>query len=86
MHTLEVYKKDGRTQSGERLVLKQDYDTRDRDQLKHTAADTWPQSQGYRCEIHETVQTRKTIFGDEYRERYDTPRSCSPSSELFWSQ
>lgn len=85
MYTLEVYKRDGRTKTGERLVEKRDYDCVDRAQLEHTAADTWPQSQGYRCEIHQTWETRNTIFGDEYRERYDTPQSCSPSSELYWS-
>ena len=86
MYTVEVYKRDARTKTGERMVLKQDYDTDNLSMLEHTVKHTWRSSQGYRYEIHETYVTRTNMMsGREYQERYDTPRSCSPSSEAYWS-
>jgi len=86
MYTLEVYKRDARTKSGERRVLKQDYATTDRSMLEHTVKHTWRASQGYRYEIHETFVTKRNLMGGaEFQERYDTPYYCSPSSETYWS-
>jgi len=86
MFTVEVYKTDKRTKVGERLVLKQDYDTDNLSMLEHTVKHTWLKSQGFRYEIHETFVTRRNmISGLPYQERYDTPRYCSPSSESYWS-
>jgi hypothetical protein len=86
MYTVEIYKKDKRTKSGERLVLKKDYDTDNLSVLEHTVKHTWLTSQGFRFEIHETMVTRTNMMGGaEYKERYDTPRYCSPSSEAYWS-
>jgi hypothetical protein len=86
MYTVEVYKSDRRTRSGERLVLKQDYDTDNLSMLEHTVRHTWLKSQGYRYEIHATYVTRTNMMsGREYQERYDTPNFCSPSSEAYWS-
>lgn len=83
MYTVEVYKQDRRTKSGERLVLKQDYDTDNLSMLEHTVKHTWL---GHRYVIRETWVTRKNLMtGQEYKERYDTPWSCSPSSETYWS-
>jgi hypothetical protein len=86
MYTVEIYKTDRRTKSGERLVLKKDYDTDNLSVLEHTVKHTWRVSQGFRYEIHETYVTRTNLMGGgEYQERYDTPRYCSPSSEAYWS-
>jgi hypothetical protein len=86
MYTVEVYKRDKRTKTGERLVQKQDYDTDNLSMLAHTVKHTWRASQGYRTEIHETYVTRKNMMsGTEFKERYDTPYYCSPSSESYWS-
>jgi hypothetical protein len=85
MYTVEVYKRDQRTKRGERMVWKADHDTDNLSMLEHTVKHTWRASHGYRFEIHETMVRRKTIFGDEFEERYDTPYSCSPSSEAYWS-
>jgi hypothetical protein len=85
-YTVEIYKRDARTKSGERLVSKNDYDTTDKSMLEHTVKHTYRASQGYRYEIHETYVTRTNLMGGaEYKERYDTPRYCSPSSEAYWS-
>lgn len=86
MYTVEVYKRDARTKAGERRVHKSDYDTDNLSMLEHTVKHTWRAVDGYRYEIHETYVLRKNMMsGVEYKERYDTPYYCSPSSESYWS-
>ena len=90
MFTLEVYKKDARTKSGERLVHKADHDIGTSgdalNMFEHTVKHTWRASQGYRYEIHVTYVKKKNMMtGNEYNERYDTPYYCSPASESYWS-
>lgn len=90
-YTVEVYKRDGRRKSGESLV--KTYDLSAKASLKSAEAHvgviqiaTYPVSKGYRVELHETYVTRKNIMsGEEFKERYDTPYFCSPSSESYWS-
>lgn len=85
MYTLIVFKKDKRTKSGERELVRYDYNTTDLSMLTHTVKHTWPPSQ-FRTEIHETYVTRKNMMtGETYQERFDTPYFCSPSSESYWS-
>jgi hypothetical protein len=84
--TVEVYKQDKRVKSGERMVKKTDHTVTERTQLEHTYQLTYPKSQGYRLEFHDTYVKRTNLMGGkEYEERYDTPRYCSPSSEAYWS-
>jgi len=86
MFTVELYKKDSRTKSGERLVSKVDHDVESLATLEHTMKHRYQASAGYRFEIHQTYVTRVNMMGGaEYQERYDTPRYCSPSSEAYWS-
>ena len=86
MHTVEVYKQDRRKKTGERLVLKQDYDIADRTMLEASVKEIWPAAQGYRYEIHETYRwVQNLMSGKPTRERYDTPWSCSVASESYWS-
>ena len=85
MYTLIVFRKDRRSKSGEREVLRRDYDTTNLSMLAHTVKHTWPASK-FRTELHETYVTRVNMMsGKAYQERFDTPRSCSPSSEAYWS-
>ena len=86
MYTVEIYKKDARTKSGERLVSKTDYEVTEQTMLEHTVKHTYRASQGYRYEIHETYVTKRNLMGGkEFTERYDTPHFCSPASESYWS-
>lgn len=86
MYTVEIYKTDRRKKSGERLVSKTDYNTNNLSMLEHTVKHSIRPSQGERYEIHETYVIRKNLMGGaEFRERYDTPYYCSPSSETYWS-
>lgn len=81
-YTVELYKLDKRMKEGRRLVYKNDYTGVDLDQMERM----YPVRKGYVREIHETWVTRTNMMGGrEYRERYDTPRYCSPSSEAYWS-
>lgn len=85
-YTVEVYKKDARTKTGERLIHKGDFHCSDRIQLGHAIEDLWPAAQEHRFEIYETWVTRVNIqTGEQYQERYDTPRACSLASEMYWS-
>jgi hypothetical protein len=85
-YTVEVYKADKRTRSGERLVLKRDHTDIDLQTLRHSYFTTWFKKDGYRLEIYETYVTRVNLMsGVRFRERYDTPRAASPSSESYWS-
>ena len=85
MYTLEVYARDRRCKSGERLHLKQDYDTDNRSMLEHTVRHTWP-SPHYRWVLHETwILRRNAMTGEDFYERYDTPWCCSPAGETYWS-
>jgi hypothetical protein len=86
MYTVEVYKKDKRKKSGERLVKKVDHSTCDRSAIEHVYKHTYFPSHGYRYEIHETMVTRVNLqSGEAYQERYDTPYFCSPSRDAYWA-
>jgi len=86
MYTVEIYKKDARKKSGERLYSKTDYDTDNLSMLEHTVKNTYRQLHGFRYEIHETYVTKHNLMGGgEFKERYDTPHFCSPASESYWS-
>lgn len=54
MFTVEIYKVDKRTKTGERLIAKNDYDTDNLSMLEHTVKHSIKPSQGERYEIHAT--------------------------------
>ena len=88
MYTLELYKADARTKSGERLVEKRDgcgaLGSPKRAVELHYAK-MYPAPK-WRTEIHQTMVTSRNMMnGKEFKERYDTPYYCSPSSETYWS-
>ena len=89
MYTLEIYKRDRRKKTGERLVGKYDYDRPDKDAMVREVRELFPTYKsldGYRFEIHETFVTKTNLMGGkEFTERYDTPNFCSPASESYWS-
>ena len=88
MYTLELYKTDARTKTGERLVEKRDgcgaLGSPKRAVELHYAK-MYPAPK-WRTEIHQTIVTSRNMMnGKEFKERYDTPYYCSPSSETYWS-
>ena len=89
-HTMYIYKADRRTKSGERLVSTSVWRNRDAAEMKREVRELqyelWPVSKGYRIEFHATMVTVKNLMtGADVRIPADTPRSCDPSSELYWS-
>ena len=81
-YTVEMYRLDRRYKEGQKLVYKTDYTGVTLDQMERM----YPRRPGYIVMIHETYVKRTNMMsGREYQERYDTPRSCSPSSEAYWS-
>lgn len=83
-YTIEVYKADRRTKKGERLELKKDLG--DIDETLAQAVVRANEEAGFRVELHETYVTKTNMMsGKEFKERYDTPYYCSPSSETYWS-
>ena len=87
MYTVEIYKKDLRKKSGERLYAKVDYPVADDlAQLEQDMTRVWRASKGFRVIVHETYVTKTNLMGGaEFKERYDTPHYCSPASESYWS-
>ena len=89
MFTLELYKADKRTKSGERLVEKRDgcgSQGGTKLDFEQLFLSVYPSHKGWRTEIHETMVTSRNMMnGKEFQERYDTPYYCSPSSETYWS-
>ena len=88
-YTIRVIKFDKRHKTGE--VFCKDYDYKDKDEkwmheeIADLTSKLYPKTK-FRLELHETYVTRKNLMtGNEFKERFDTPYFCSPSSETYWS-
>ena len=89
-HTVYIYKKDARTKSGERLVSTTVWQNRDAAEMarevRELQYELWPVSRGFRIEFVPTMKTVKNLMtGKNIEIAHDTPRSCDPSSELYWT-
>jgi hypothetical protein len=89
-HTMYIYKADKRTKTGERLLSTTVWQNRDAAEMAREVRElqyqTWPVSQGYRIEFVPTMKTVTSLMsGVEIQIPHDTPRSCDPSSELYWT-
>ena len=87
--TLEIHRRDRRTKLGSRLVNKYEYPQRHlqwmQEEIRDLQAGLYPPDR-YRIELIKTWVVRRNAFtGQEFCERYDTPWSCSPASESYWS-
>jgi hypothetical protein len=92
-YTIELYKADkrikkverySRNKVGLRFVEVRDFAPSTKDYIA-SVVDNFREG-GLVVNVFETYVTRKNIkSGYEYKERYDTPSFCSPSSETFWS-
>ena len=84
-YTVEAYKSDRRTKKGEKLIFKKDYENTEKILIEAFCNMRYSEP-GYRYEIHDTFVTKRNLIsGVEFKERYDTPYYCSPSSETYWS-
>ena len=89
-HTVYIYKADRRTKTGERLVSTTVWQHRDAAEMarevRELQYELWPVSRGFRIEFVPTMKTVKNLMtGNDIEIAHDTPRSCDPSSELYWT-
>lgn len=92
-YTVEVYKADkrikkderyGKNKVGLRFVEAVDFVPVTKDYIDVVMSDY--ARAGLIPKLFETYVTRTNMMGGkEFKERYDTPYYCSPSSETYWS-
>jgi len=89
-HTVYIYKADRRKKSGERLVSTTVWKNRDGAEMarevRELQYELYPAKLGFRIEFVPTMKTVINLMsGAAIQIPHDTPRSCDPSSELYWS-
>ena len=84
-----IYKRDARCKTGERLFSTTVYTGRDDNGMRREVAELFPlyrPEDGWRFEWTPAYKTvRNLMSGKDIQIPHDTPRSCDPSSELYWS-
>ena len=88
-YTMIIYRLDRRTTAGKRKIGTYEYQQKHARWMAEEKRDLqttlYPEGK-YEIEVVHTYVTKKNLMtGVEYLERFDTPYSCSPSSESFWS-
>ena len=88
-YTMYIWKADRRTKRGERLVSTTVWTDRTALGMKREVESLYwiylPKD-GYRFECVPSMKTvRNLMSGKAIQIPHDTPRSCDPSSELYWS-
>ena len=88
-YTMYIYKRDARCKTGERLFSTTVYTGRDDNGMRREVAELFPlyrPEDGWRFEWTPAYKTvRNLMSGKDVHIAHDTPRSCDPSSELYWS-
>ena len=88
-YTLYIYKRDRRCKTGERLFSTTVWHDQDAEGMKRECNelyDLYPATGGWRMEYFPSMKTvRNLISGQDVEIAHDTPRSCDPSSELYWT-
>jgi outer membrane protein assembly factor BamD (BamD/ComL family) len=88
-YTMYIYKTDRRTKTSERLYSTTVWTGRDEAGMQREVEELhlhhYPRSQ-FRMEYIASMKTVKNLMsGKDIQIPHDTPRSCDPSSELYWS-
>jgi hypothetical protein len=82
--TMYIYKTDKRYKTGERLVSTTVWRDRDAESIQRECQEV--SGTGFKAVAVPTTKTVKNLMTGELVEiPHDTPRSCDPSSELYWS-
>lgn len=88
-YTLYIYKADKRCKTGERLYSTTVWTGQDDNGMRRTVADLFPlynPADGFRFDWTPAMKTvRNLMSGKDVQIPHDTPRSCDPSSELYWT-
>lgn len=88
-YTMRIYRADRRCKTGERLFNTTVWTGRDEAGMQREVEELhvhhYPRSQ-FRMEYCPSMKTVKNLMsGVEIQIPHDTPRSCDPSSELYWT-
>jgi len=88
-YTMYIYKRDRRYKQGERLYTTAVYCDRDEATMRREVAelfDLYNPDDGFRFEWHPVTKIVTNLMtGAPVEIAYNTPRSCDPSSELYWT-
>ena len=88
-YTMHIYKADKRCKSGERSVSRTIWKDRTQAGMRRECNELYnlyPATQGYRFEYYPTMKTVKSLMtGADVQIDADTPWSCNPASESYWS-
>jgi len=87
--TMYIYRRDLRCKTGERLFSTTVWQNRDDAGMRRECNelyDLYPATKGWRMEYFPTTKWVKNLMSGQMVEiAHNTPRSCDPSSELYWS-
>lgn len=88
-YTLNIFKFDKRTKTGERLVGTYTFDRRDDNSMQREVDELhlhhYPVAQ-FRLEFYQKYKTVKNLMtGKDVEIDRDTPWCCNPASETYWS-
>ena len=86
--TMLIYRFDKRYKEGRVLHKTYDYKMKHEGWMHEEIRDLGPlyPAHKFHIEVRETYVTRKNLMtGEEFQERFDTPWTCSPASESYWS-
>jgi len=88
-YTMYIYRADRRCKTGERLFSTTVFTNRDDNGMRREVAelfDLYPPSKGWRFEWFPKMVTVKNLMtGKDVQIDRDTPWSCNPASESYWS-
>jgi len=88
-YTLYIYKADRRCKTGERLFSTTVWNVKDDNGMRRTVGnlfDLYPPIKGWRFDWTPSMKTVTNLMsGKQIQIPHDTPRSCDPSSELYWT-
>lgn len=88
-YTVYIYKADRRCKTGERLFSTTVWANRDAAGMRRECNelyDLYPATKGWRFEYHPSKITVKSLMtGQDVQIDRDTPWSCNPASESYWS-
>ena len=88
-YTLQIYKADRRTTTGDRLFTTMSVEAKDDNAMRGVVAayfNMYSPDQGWRYEWFPSKRTVKNLMtGKNVEIDHDTPWCCNPSSETYWS-
>ena len=88
-YTMYIYNADRRCKTGERLFSTTVWTERDEAGMRNECNelyDLYPATKGWRFEYHPTkVSVKNLMTGKAVEIDRDTPWSCNPASETYWS-